>query len=579
MAKKQKDQSTFGSLLQSTSNLVKNTSSTEPYIPSIIEFCESRQYLGLPYLPNPINLYPVQRLVLRAFYRGTKGNTSPECMNMTPEEEKLCLEKKLDSEHNGNILAKWNSGELFKELVLVWGRRAGKDFCISILALYEGMRLLESPGGDPYRVYGIGNANPFTILTIAGSKEQAKILYREMHGKLLVAPYFQDKFIPEGITADRICLLTEADKQENARRVAQGLKQHPGSVVIEAGHSNSNTLVGKSCFVLLLDEVATYRQTGGSGSGDQIYGNLSPTIKTYVRKEIIKDEKGEVIDVKHHYDGKIISISSPRGMDGVFYNLYAKADTIPHRLMCRLPTWDVNTRHTEVSLRTDEQSMTEEKFNMEYGGEFSGTEGENFFVPEKVEACFSNHSYALRNFGVPNIRYFAHLDPAVSSHNYALCIVHREYFMDREHHKVDFKVIMDYMKLWTPQKGRPINITEVDEEVIRLNRLFHFAMVTYDHWNSQSSIEKLRKGGIPAMCTRFSKSYKIQIYDELEALVNQGKLKLPMFKILKDEMLHLQRKYMSTGYRIYPKTDGEVKTDSMQGLPYDKKVLDFLNRH
>lgn len=564
MAKKPKDISfTIGGLLQSTASILKNTNKDDsaPYIPSIIEFCENPNYLGLEFLPNPIRLYPIQKLVLRAFYRGTPGNTSPGSMKMTPEEIALCEHHGLNSEHNGDILRKWNTKELFKEMVLVWGRRSGKDFTISILALYEAMRLLEAPGGDPYRIYELGNANPFTILTIAGSKEQARILYREIHGKLLVAPYFQNKFIPEGITADRICLLTPADIRENERRKAAKLTLHPGSVVIEAGHSNSNTLVGKSCYALLLDEVGTYKQTAGAGSGDQIYGNLSPTTKTYVRKEPVYNEKGEVVDIKRHYDGKVISISSPRGMDGKFYDLYSKGDGVPQRLVCRLPTWVVNTNHTEKSLRDDEQTMTEEKFMMEYGAEFSGTEGENFFAPGSIEGCFKDHHYSLREIGEPGITYFAHLDPAISNHNYALAIVHKEYYMDRETRKVDFKVILDYMKLWKPEKGKPINIGKIDEEMIRLNRLFHFGMVTYDQWNSQSSIENLRKAGIPAICTRFNKQYKIQIYEELEHLVNDGKLKLPFHQTLRLEMLHLQRKYMNQGYRIYPKSEGEVRTD------------------
>ena len=38
----------------------------------------------------------------------------------------------------------------------------------------------------------------------------------------------------------------------------------------------------------------------------------------------------------------------------------------------------------------------------------------------------------LRDFGMPGAYYFAHLDPATSSHNYALLIAHRETYFDKE---------------------------------------------------------------------------------------------------------------------------------------------------
>jgi phage terminase large subunit-like protein len=114
---------------------------------------------------------------------------------------------------------------------------------------------------------------------------------------------------------------------------------------------------------------------------------------------------------------------------------------------------------------------------------------------------------------------------------------------------------------WTLSKGKPINIDEVDDYMLWLNTRYHLGLVTYDQWNSQSSINKLRKCGIPAQETRFSKPYKIQIYDELHKLVAHEKLKIPHHKILKDEMLNLQRKFMPSGYRIYPKAEGEVRTD------------------
>ena len=56
---------------------------------------------------------------------------------------------------------------------------------------------------------------------------------------------------------------------------------------------------------------------------------------------------------------------------------------------------------------------------------------------------------------------------------------------------------------------------------------------------------------MPAKCTPYVKNYKIQIYDELYNLVVGNRLKIPYHRLLRDEMLHLQRKYTNNGYKVY----------------------------
>ena len=59
-------------------------------IPDIVTFIENKNWLGLPHRANPINLYPMQRIVLKSFYRGSLGN---EKINLSDEEIKLCWQR------------------------------------------------------------------------------------------------------------------------------------------------------------------------------------------------------------------------------------------------------------------------------------------------------------------------------------------------------------------------------------------------------------------------------------------------------------------------------------------------------
>lgn len=526
-------------------------------IPSIEEFIDSEDYLGLPHrTPHPIYLFPMQRIVLKAFYRGTEGN---ENIKLSEDEVQLCKDLGLDDEDNGDFLEKYESSNLFTEMVLVWGRRSGKDFVISVLALYEAMKLLEAPGGDPHALYGLGGGAPFNILTIANSSSQAQVLFNEIKDKILPSKYFQSKMSSECITADSIHLLTPSDMRRNKEMEAKGLPQTQGSVIIKSGHSNSDSLAGIGCYCLLLDEIGLYKQTAGSSGGEAIYRTLTPATATYVRKVKSVDKNGEEVE-KSVYDGKIICISSPRGKDGIFYDLFSNSPTVPHRITCKLPTWKVNTNQSQEDLRAKFGAMSEEEFNMEFGAEFSGMSGQTFFSRDVVETCFINN-LKLKERGEIGRQYYCHLDPATSSHNYALVVVHREDFINKETGKADFRILVDHVKVWTPSKSRPIVNREIDDYIIKLNNNFILAQVSFDQWNSAQSIENLRKHGIPAKLTRFTKRYKNIIYDNLYDIASSGRLKIPHEELLKNEMLYLQRRFTPTGYRVFAKKDGLVKTD------------------
>jgi hypothetical protein len=565
MAKEKKQ--SIGELIEDIQSDIKRTDTAE--IPDIITFVESEEWLGIPFHPtNPLELFPMQKIMLKTFYRGTIGN---EDLKLTESEIALIEETGLNEDGRGNFLDKYNNEELFRELVLVWGRRSGKDFIVSIIALYEAMKLLECEGGDPYSMYELSSANTINILTVANAKGQANIAFAEIREKLFYSEYFKDKYTKDGISQGAIYLLTPQDKINNREFKDKGLPVRKGSIGIIVGHSNSDTLLGMGCIVLILDEVASYKTTGGSSSGDRIYAALTPTVQTYVRKTYVKDDNGEFVLNEHGqkiikeriYDGKVISISSPRAKEGKFYELFNNAGQVPTRLSMRLATWHVNIQHTRESLRSDNNIMAETEFNMEFGAEFSGTGLESFFSEDQVKQCFTGHNLRNVTMGTPGKVYFIHLDPATSSHNYALVVVHKEYYLNIETQKADFRVVVDHIKYWTPDKG-PINPNEVMQYVLNLKRKFHIGLVTYDAFTSQESILKMRKAGIPNKETKFLPSYKFVIYKELENLINTNRLFIPYDNLLYQEMIELQRKFTPTGFKVLPKQDGDgVKSDDV----------------
>jgi hypothetical protein len=148
----------------------------------------------------------------------------------------------------------------------------------SLIALYEAMTLLELPGGDPIKYYGISEGQPIYIITIATAADQARILYEEIKNKLQSSPYFRNKI--GHMDHDRIWLMTPADREKKKELAASGLKTAAddvhGTVVFMSGHSNSDSLLGKRYYTLLFDEVASYKLASSVQSGDRLYTALAP---------------------------------------------------------------------------------------------------------------------------------------------------------------------------------------------------------------------------------------------------------------------------------------------------------------
>lgn len=544
----------------------------ETSIPDIVTFCYNNRYLN--FLDKGRKLFPMQEIILKSFYRGQQGN---ENIKLTKDEQ-----EQLRDTGQHDALEKYLSGELMRELILVLGRRSGKDFMCGIMAAYEAMRLLEVPGGSPYRYYGIAEGNPIYIVTVANSSDQAKVLFNEIKNHCILSDYFRDKI--GDIESDKIWLLTPDDRKHNKKMEDAGIGNSgrtKGSVCIMSGHSNSDSLLGKGYYALLFDEVASFKETAGSSSGSRLYSALGPGTVAFQRPILdksgqpIRDENGKV---KMRLDSKIISISSPRGEKGVFFKMYQDTPKVKTRIAYQLPTWKVNKSITYELLRSENRYMNQNDFDMEFGAQFSGMGGEKFIPNDYVDFAISigrETGLDQRQFGVPGITYYAHLDPAATSHNYALVVLHVEDRIrwvekedgSRKKEKVKFFVV-DHMKAWEPVGKKAISVEEVDNYIIDLAKRFRFGMVSYDAWNSLSSIQRLRSKGIPTKVTPFRKQYKMFIYSHLEHLLVSKTLALPHKGLhaqdMEMELKCLKRSYgTSSGFKIEPDPEADKTTDDL----------------
>lgn len=531
-------------------------------IVDIITFCEDPRFLNFGGQDPAINLWPTQKIVLKLFYRGSEGN---EHLFLTDDEiaelKRISQEEDLDYDPQlggfDQVIEKYKRGVEFTHLLLIMGRRSSKTMMVSIIAAYEAYKLCECPEGNPHKKFGIAPDKPIHIINVAVSEAQAlDPLFAEIEARIFRSPYFLDKVNHNSSIKGKLYIMTDADKRENVRRTEKGISTlMPGSVILMSGHSNSGSLRGHATKVVLFDEFAHFVSTSGRSSGDEVYNALTPSMKQFG---------------KH---GKVVILSDPRGKEGMFWKLFqlsqkrnSKSDGSfewPHDeyLALQLPTWIMNPQKefSKVTLHQSERPKDPAAFLTSWGARFMGAEGAKFFDPVKIEHCI-DFRYEEAKQCDPNHTYFIHLDPATTSHNYALCMVHAVTYANAKM-EIKRKVFVDFVKFWKPDETGPVNIKEVEDTIKNLCKRFRVGSVTFDAFQSAQTIQNLKMCGINAFETAFRQNYITEIYGELRNLVNQGDLVLYPNDQLIGEMKELLYKVLNRGFKKFFDSKSEFPSD------------------
>ncbi len=419
----------------------------------------------------------------------------------------LINSEEFDPKLRMQVLEKCENKYKFQELVLVLGRRSGKSFLVSAMALYELYRLISM--GHPQSRYGLMEFDEIVLLNVARNEEQAKkAIFSKIKQTVLASPFFAPYIGKD--TELEMRFYTEHDRKENERRSEQGLNPFAGSLVLRCGSSNASGLVGLTCWTIIMDEVAAMAgDNPDSGVDYALYDDLKPSLATFGR------------------DGKMMMLSNPKGPIGLLYDLHENRLEDHTTLVMKLPTWLTNPNIDKAWL-DDQKKKNPVEFQMQYGAEFGASSSDPMFVQDDIERMFRSMSMIKRKEMASGFfDYFCHLDPARTSDYYALVVAHTEnmYGSIGPDFKPLKRVVIDHIHFWNPMtKNQPVKEKDVEEYVIDLHRKFRFKQVSIDQWNSQSSLIKLQSHGVPIVERQFNKEYKEKIYTELSQLIRDDRV-------------------------------------------------------
>jgi len=158
---------------------------------------------------------------------------------------------------------------------LICGRRAGKSFCMALVAAYLAVFRNWTPKLSP--------GERAVVLLVAADREQAKILHRYIAG-ILSVPLLRS--LLDNVSADSIEL--------------------KGRVVIEVVTRSYRAVRGRSVCAALLDELAFWRDETSSNPDSDVVNAIRPAMATFGS------------------DAVLIGASSPYAKRGVLWEAFAK---------------------------------------------------------------------------------------------------------------------------------------------------------------------------------------------------------------------------------------------------------------
>lgn len=506
----------------------------EDEVPDIIEFCMSDRYLNRP------NLYPRQATLLKLIFLQDELFTEYDLdvIGGWIESYKETADEKGEG-NNGVIpdvmerlaINKAAGRKWFREVVFPIGRRGSKGHIGGLAGSYVLWNYLSK--GDPQGHYGVDRDKQMAMMVFAGKKEQArqhqwKDLTNVILGATCFAPYVSRAL------GESLSMYAPYDFVRMLEREERGIDTEVdiATFIIEAREATTMAARGPAAFGLYFDEMAHVVRAVAKSDAGEVYESAVPAL----------DQFG--------LDGFIYEPSSPWQKIGKFRENYERAleheedgsPTYPEIFMAQMTSWDPyvdweRTRDPALrmearpegivpvpnmegfeertaiyfpalrgAIQTFDAEMEKleranpETFRVERRAHFAAVL-DAYLNPERIADIWKpwpteedKLTQQIRG-GSLAIDYRAHGDPSKSGANFGWAIAHVVHPPAEIDDRGLPHVVFDKIHHWDPAdfEGHEVDYDVIGNEIASDMDAFMPVELTFDQWNSVSTIQKLRR--------------------------------------------------------------------------------------
>lgn len=430
-------------------------------------------------------------------------------------------------------------------------------FISACIVAYEIYKLILK--GEPQAYYGLGSTSEIGVVSVATDKDQAGLLYNEASGHFSKCAFFHP------YTANNTMSYAKFQTPADIKRFGRYKDDPSAKATLKVTFKScvAKGLRGAGNMVVILDELAHFNDVGQSDA-EKIYDAITPSAATFSQVKPETEVLGE--ESAGDSDGRIISISSPLGKQGFFYENYMKGYSgglESKDMFCiQAPTWEVNPRVKSVYF-AKKYAKKAATFFTEFGAEFtSATRG---WVQESELLPCLDTSLRPKTQAPSRMPHFMGVDLGLVGNGTAVAIGHIEGEM----------IVTDLVEQIKAGEGKyagveRLDFDEVADWVYAFTRRFYIVGGIFDQWAGIPFEQALVKKGLTQLkAEHMTKNLNSQIYQNAKDMIWDGKLVLYDHPIEEgkahsdfvQEILDLQAQYQSKYVTIVEAPQVEGKFD------------------
>lgn len=529
-------------------DLIKSRLARKSDVADIITFAEADWGLDM-------ELFPAQKFILKCIH-GLPLDTKDKTIKIYRDPFKENVERELTEydymlylQDEGRMSPDYEVGQERRETVLAIGRRAGKTRLSSVIIVYNIYKLLSMY--DPQDHYVIPKGDKIGFAAIATSQDQARELFAPVRAGVHFSKYIDNKLI-RGSSDYELKMMSKHDFE------VQGPKGMP-SIQAMAYPCSARGVRGAANMVVVFDEFAHFILAAGNRSDEEVYKAATPSVTSF------KD------------DGKIVSISSPLGKAGKFYDLFTLGmEGDESILSIQAPCWEINER-VDTKILKSEFRKDRDGFLNEYGATWSGHVVDFIRDPEIYKRNVNPERVPIYR-GDHRKVYYLGLDVGLADDSTGIAIGHSEdgqIIVDLIEELVPPGVVAAEEGIELPDEESVLKLDHIAKRISELTLAFNIQKGIYDHYNGYGLGEALVRHGMTVgekgqfEMLYFNRGLNSQLYKLIKQMLFENRITFYPDEDFQNEFLKLQE----TKYGGH-----EIKVEAPSGAQYHDDRSDALVR-